>query len=377
MLWGTHMVGLWKQLPLWLVHSQLSINTSFPPLFLCHGLLSIYLPPLQKTLWFLDVWIPCPQIKPKTIGYLWPDGSVFDLIKGWRMAGKKEWKKKKADQEKDFKEENRNFSDGKKMCGRRGYCRNHITRRAPLREKMVSVKDKSLRTQYFLCSIWRRVHVGSVSQWQTNSPWDLQSGRGSSWAAGQLHLAGEAPPEAQAGQGWGSTPCSAAFQLLKTPWGPLFQETFLGHKKCEAMLEVDGLIDSEGLLTSQNGCGKLFKWIFSLFLNWFLFSTGKEGWMRLSLTCEAASLLPSRTGYWELLGLNLGRPLEGEDCPLGTVGWAVGPVPQWGEDVQEWPSPAMTMSDADLPPSVVLGLHFSKIPPQVIGVHIPVPKALS
>lgn len=56
--------------------------------------------------------------------------------------------------------------------------------------------------------------------------------------------------------------------------------------------------------------------------------------MRGSLTCEAVSLLPSHTGYWELLGLHVGWPLKGEDCQLGKAGWAVGLVPQRGEDVK-------------------------------------------
>lgn len=44
------------------------------------------------------------------------------------------------DQDKDFKEENTNFLMGK-MCGRREYCRSHITRRAPLRGKTVSATE--------------------------------------------------------------------------------------------------------------------------------------------------------------------------------------------------------------------------------------------
>lgn len=37
------------------------------------------------------------------------------------------------------------------------------------------------------------------------------------------------------------------------------------------------VIISEGLFTSQIGCDKSFKWIFNFFLNWFLFSRGREG----------------------------------------------------------------------------------------------------
>lgn len=86
--------------------------------------------------------------------------SLTSLKDGWKVRVKKKKKIRKKISRKKIE----TFLTGGKMCGRRGYCRNHITRRAPLREKMVSVKDKSLRTWYFLCSIWRRVHVGSELQ---------------------------------------------------------------------------------------------------------------------------------------------------------------------------------------------------------------------
>ena len=128
------------------------------------------------------------------------------------------------------------------MCGRRGYCRNHITRRAPLREKMVSVRDKSLRTWYFLCSIWRKAHVGSEPQKLANSPWDLRppvtgwalQSRSGSMGPGwpQASCTWQVRPNLRPKRGRGKDPtlCSAAFQRLNTPHSPLFRETLLGRE---------------------------------------------------------------------------------------------------------------------------------------------------
>lgn len=104
---------MWKLPALWLVHSQHSINifsSSIPLLQLTQ-----YLFPAKKkkkSLWFLDVWISCPQIKPNTLQVMIRWLSLTSLEKKWleskRQKQKERRRGRRRRRKKVFKEEDRN-----------------------------------------------------------------------------------------------------------------------------------------------------------------------------------------------------------------------------------------------------------------------------
>ena len=75
------------------------------------------------------------------------------------------------------------------------------------------VSQEVIEDMVSVCSIWRTAHLGSESQQLVNSPWGPPASsewmRTSEWtpvhrpcwATGQLCLAGETQPEAEAGRG--------------------------------------------------------------------------------------------------------------------------------------------------------------------------------
>ena len=96
--------GMWKLPALWLVHSQHSINifsSSIPLLQLTQ-----YLFPAKKkkSLWFLDVWISCPQIKPHTLQVMIRWLSLTSLEKKWLESKRQKQKERKRKGEKKKKE---------------------------------------------------------------------------------------------------------------------------------------------------------------------------------------------------------------------------------------------------------------------------------
>ena len=124
-------------------------------------------------------------------------------------------------------------------------------------------------------------------------------------------------------------------------------------------LEVGGLINS---LTNFTGwLWEMFRWIFNFFLSRFLFSTGREIWIKLSLPMKQWSLVPSGTEYWEF---HRGWPLECGVALEAQWGGLVGPpVAQRDEHLQQWEAGCWCTTG-------VLSLHFSKILPEVIDMHI-------
>lgn len=124
--------------------------------------------------------------------------SLTSLKGGWKV------RERKTDQENNFKGENRNILTGK-MCGKRGYCRNHIARRAPGEEKKCVSQCKSSRMRCFLRSLWRREHLESESHEPASGIWNLQASYPLPTPVSQGTLWGRHRPTGSAGQ-WAAAP---------------------------------------------------------------------------------------------------------------------------------------------------------------------------